>query len=217
MFLVYGLLLVLAALILLVDLVTGAALAVALARAVPLAFGGAETTGHVVRVESRRPGRQARVRVAYETPRGMFETTGTSQRPRVGEPVPVRYDPVRPARATTLLRPARLAALGIPMVLVIAALCAGMITGGAWYFAGVHSQTRLPLAGGCLALALGLALAYYAWGQYAELLRWRRVVQTEGKVPATVRTAADVRAHAIGGTVLALIMIAIAVVAISLL
>jgi hypothetical protein len=267
--LVFVLLMVLAALILMVDLVAAAALAAALARAAALAFGGTETTGYVVRVEARRPGRPARVRVAYETPHGTLETTGTSQRPRVGEPTPVRYNPARPARATTLLRPARLAALGIPMALVIAALCAGMITGGAWYFASVHSHTRLPLAGGCLALALALALGYYAWGQYAELLRWRRVVQTEGEVKrfdehapggpgiliafesgdgkedfwaragsvaadpgdavtvyydqarpavsATVQTAADVRAHAIGATVLTLIMIAIAAVAISLL
>lgn len=269
MSLVYVLLLVLAALILLVDLVVAAALAAALARAVPLAVGGTETTGHVVRIDSRRPGRPARVRVAYETPRGTLQTTGTAQRPRLGEPAPVRYDPARPARATTLLLPARLAAVGIPMVLVIAALCAGMITGSVWYFGGVHSRTRLPLAGASLALALAIALGYYAWGQVAELLRWRRMLQTEGKVKrfdehapggpgilisfesgdgkedfwaragsvvagpgdpvtvyydparpavsATVQTANDVRASAMGGTVLTLIMVAIAVVAISLL
>jgi Protein of unknown function (DUF3592) len=186
-----------------------------------------------------------------------------------GGPAPVRFDPARPAWATTLIKPARLAAVGIPVVLVIAALCVGMITGSAWYFAGVHNQTRLPLAGGCLAVILALALGYYAWGQYAALLRWRRMVQIEGKVrrfdehapggpgilisfesddgredfwaragsvltgpgdlvmvcydparpavSATVQTAADVRARAIGGTVLTLIMVGIALVAMSLL
>jgi hypothetical protein len=267
LFLVYALILILAALILLIDLVAAAALAVALARAVPLALRGREATGRVVKIESRRPGRTARVRVAYETPGGTLETGGTSQRPRLGEPKAVRYDPARPARATTLVRPARTAAAGIPVILVAAALSAGMITGSAWYFASVHSHARLPLAGGCFTLACALATGYYAWGQYAELLRWRRMVQAAGKVKrfnehapggpgilisfesadgreefwaragsvaagvgdtvtvyydpakpassATVQTAADVRAHAIGGTVVALVFAAVTVMALA--
>jgi hypothetical protein len=267
LFLVYALLVIIAAVMLLIDLVAAAALALALGRAVPLAAGGTETTGRVARISSRRPGRRARVRVAYDTPAGTFETGGSSQRPRIGEPKPVRYDPARPARATTMVRPGRAAAGGIPVVLAVAALSAGMITGSAWYFAGVHGHAQLPLGGGCFILALALGTGYYACSRYAELAGWRRMAQAEGTVrrfdehgpggpavlisfqsaagreefwaragtvaaavgdavtvyydpakpasSATVQTAADVRAYAVGSTVLALVFVAVTAVAIA--
>jgi hypothetical protein len=182
LFLVFAVLVVLGALTLLTDLLVGALLIIALGRAVPLGLRGSQATGHVVKIERRRPGGKARVQVAYETAGGTFETGGTSARPRIGEPQAVRYDPAKPSRATTMVRPARTAAISIPTVLVVAALSVGMITGSIWYFAGVHSHAQLPLAGGCFALALTLGTGYYAGGRYAELLRWRRMVQAPGKV-----------------------------------
>ena len=199
------------------------------------------------------------MRVAYETKEGRFETGGTSQRPRLGEPMTVRYDPARRARATTMLRPARRAVIAIPVMLVVAAVSAAMIVGSVFYFAHVHSGLQVALAGGGGVLALALATAYYAGGQLAELFRWGRMVQAPGKIKrfdehapggpgilisfesgdgreefwarasvlagvgdtvtvhydpakpagsATVATAADVRVHAIAGTVIALVLLA---------
>jgi len=183
LFLIYTVLVVFGTLILLVDLLVGLMLLIVLGRAVPLALHGTLVTGHVVKIEPRRRrSRRARVRVAYKTAAGMFETPGSSERPRIGEPHDVRYDPAHPSRATTVVRPARRAAVQVPMVLAIAALSAGMVVGSVFYFAGVHSGSQLPLAGGCLALGLALAVGYYAGGRYAVLLGWRRMTQTTGKV-----------------------------------
>jgi hypothetical protein len=269
LFLEYGFLLILGALTLLFDLFVAFLGAAVLGRAMRLAVAGTDVTGHIAAIRDRRRSRgQAGVRVAYETPAGTLETSGTSQRPRVGAPVTVRYDPARPARATTLLRPARTAATGIPVVLAVAAASAGMVAGSAFYFAGVYSGLQLPLAGGGFALALALACGFYARGRYAELLRWGRMVSVPGKIArfdehgpggrgilisfdsgegqeefwaragsvlagvgdtvmvyydparpagsATVETPPAIRAHAIAGTVMALFMFALAVLAITL-
>ena len=259
MFFIYAGLLVVGALILLLDLLAALGLATALSRAAQLARRGTAVTGHVVQIRQRR-GRGAGVRVAYETKEGRFETGGTSQRPRLGEPMTVRYDPARPARATTMLRPALRALIAIPVMLAVAAVSAAMIVGSVFYFAHVHSGLQVALAGGGGVLALALATAYYAGGQLAELFRWGRMVQAPGKIKrfdehapggpgilisfdsgdgreefwaragsvlagvgdtvtvhydpakpagsATVATAADVRVHAIAGTVIALVLFA---------
>jgi hypothetical protein len=182
LFLVFAVLLALSALGLLTGLLVGAALIIALGRAIPLALRGSQVTGKVVNIDRRRPGRRARVRVAYETPGGKLETSGTTARPRIGAPMAVRYDPAKPDRATTMVRPGRTAVTGLGAVLVVAAVSAGMLTGSIWYFAGVHSHAQLPLAGGSFTLALALATGYYAAGRYAELVRWRRMAQAPGKV-----------------------------------
>jgi hypothetical protein len=181
-FLVFAVLLVVSGLVLLTDVLVGAGLVLALGRAIPLALRGTLVTGHVAAVERRRPGRSARVRVGYETAAGKLETGGTTQSPWTGAPVAVRYDPARPGRATTMVRPARTAATGITTVLVVAALSAGMLTGSVWYFAGVHSDTQLPLAGGCFFGALALATGYFAGSRCALLLRWRRMITASGTV-----------------------------------
>jgi Protein of unknown function (DUF3592) len=266
-FVIYAGLLTVGALILLLDLFAALGLAIALSRAGQLARRGTAVTGHVAAIR-QRPGRRAGVTVAYETKEGKLETGGTSQRPRLGAPMTVRYDPSRPSRATTMLRPARTAAIAIPVTLVVAAVSAAMIVGSVFYFAHTHSGLQIPLAGGGGVLALALATAYYAGGQLAELLRWGRMVQASGKVKrfdehapggpgilisfdsgdgrqefwaragsvlakvgdtvtihydpakpagsATVSTAADLRAHAIAGTVIALVLFAGAVSLITL-
>lgn len=267
MLVAYAGLLVIGALILAIDLFTAVLLILAVATAVRLATRGTQTTGHVVREERRRPGGRARVRVAYETPGGRFETSAISDRQRLGDPIPVRYDPAKPGRATTVTQPRHPVVTGIPVVLAVAALSAGMIIGSAWYFAGEHNRLQAPLAGGCFALALALICGYYASGRYAELLRWRRMVRADGTVQlfderapggpailisfesargreefwaraatvpagvgdrvaihydpakpartATVQTPSDIRAYALGGTILTLIMAALSVFAIS--
>jgi hypothetical protein len=181
-FVLFALLLVVSGLLLLIALLTGAALIVSLGRAVPLARRGTQVTGHVVSVERSRPGRSARVRVRYETPGGKRETIGTTQSPWTGAPIPVRYDPAHPSRATTMVRPARAAVTGLTGVLVVLVLSAGMVTGSVWYFAGTHTGTQLPLAGGSFTCACAVAAGYYAAGRYATLLRWRRMLQATGKV-----------------------------------
>jgi hypothetical protein len=180
-FLLYATLLVFAVLILALDLLAAAALTIALARAIPLAVRGTQTTGYVTGIDRPRR-RGARVRISYETAAGKLETRGTSRRPRLGEPKPVRYDPANPARATSMVQPARAAAIGVPATLAVAALAVAMAAGSILYFTGTDSRLQLPLAFGGFALALAVGTAYYACGQYAALLRWRRMVQTTGRV-----------------------------------
>ncbi|MBO0805104.1 MAG: DUF3592 domain-containing protein [Nocardiopsaceae bacterium] len=170
------------ALLLAFDLLVGFVLTAVLARSLRLAVRGTETTGEVIRIGQRQPGRGAPIRVAYTTPAGSFETRGTSARPRLGAPVQVRYHPSRPASATTLTRPWRWVVTGVPMVLAIAATSAGMVTGAVWYFAGIHSRLQFPLANGSLLLLIALGTGYYAVSQSAVLLRWRRMVRVDGKI-----------------------------------
>jgi hypothetical protein len=92
-FVMYTVLLIFAVLVLVVELAAALALIIALARAIPLARHGAEVTGYVTRIEARPRSRTARVRISYETAAGTLETRGSSRRPRLGEPKPVRYDP----------------------------------------------------------------------------------------------------------------------------
>jgi hypothetical protein len=181
-FVAYAGLLTIGAVIGAVDLLAGLLLVFAVSAAAGLAGRGVEATGHVVRVDGRRPGRSTRVRVAYETAGGRFEMGASSDRPRLGDPVTVWYDPARPSRASTMTRPGRRIVIGIPVVLAVAAVSAGMITGSVWHFAGVHGSLQAPLAGGSWTLAIALACGYYACSRYAELLRWRRMVRAEGTV-----------------------------------
>lgn len=182
MFITYAVLLVIGGVLLVADLFIGVVLVTGVTVALWLAARGVETAGRVTLVEPRRPGRAARVQVAYETPGGKFQTEGTAQRPQVGEPVPVRYHPARPARATTLTRPWGRALAGIPTVLAVLAVSIGMVTSASWYFSGSHTRLQEPLAGASFTGALALAFACYAAGRYKVLLRWRRMVQVDGKV-----------------------------------
>jgi hypothetical protein len=173
--------LVLGALILFLDLFIAFLGAIALSRAVPLALRGTEVIGHVAEA-TPGPGRIIKVRVEYQAPEGTFKTGGTSQRSRIGEPVTVRYDPARPARATTWIRLAPRVALGIPVMLLVAVASVGMISGSVFYFAGVHGTLQPWLVSGGFALAMVLVMASFAGRQYAQLLRWRRMVQVPGKI-----------------------------------
>jgi hypothetical protein len=181
-FITYAALLVIGVILLPADLFIGVVLVTGVTSALWLAARGVETAGRVTQVEPRRPGRSARVLVVYETPGGKFHVDGTSQRPHIGEPVPVRYHPARPAFATTLTRPWRRTLVGIPTVLAILAASIGMVTSAVWYFGGSHSKLQVPLAGASSLGALALAFAYYAAGRYAELLRWRRMMRADGTV-----------------------------------
>jgi hypothetical protein len=181
-FITYAVLLVIGGILLVADLFIGTVLVTGVTVALRLAACGVETAGRVTLVEPRRPGRAARVQVAYETPGGTFQTEGTSQRLQLGEPVPVRYHPARPALATTLTRPWGRAFVGIPTVLAVLTVSVGMVTSAIWYFGGSHNRLQVPLAGASFTGGLALACAYYAAGRYTVLLRWRRMVQADGKV-----------------------------------
>ena len=214
MFVAYAGGLVLASLVLLIALVIVALQVGVLVLAIPLARHGRETTGHVVKIEpARSPARVSRlmrVRVAYDTPAGTLETGGTTRRPLIGAPMAVRYDPARPARATTAVRPVRRVLVGLPMALATGALAAGVITGSVWYFAGVHGNAQASLAGGCTALAIALWSGYYACGLYVTLARrGRRKARPDES--ATVMTTSDVRARAIAATVAALVFLVLAI------
>lgn len=165
--------------------------AVALSAALRLALRGTETTGHVVRADERRrrPGRVTRVWVAYETPDGTLETRGTSSEGRTRESIPVRYLPAKPSVATTLTRPLRYAAASVPLALAVVILSAAMIIGAVFYFAGTHAQLEFPLSGGSFALVIALFWGWYATNRYGVLLRWRRMVRTDGKVKRFVEPA----------------------------
>lgn len=169
--------------LLIIDLVVGALLLGVVALALWITARGTKTTGEVVRIgEKRGSGRYTRFRVSYVTPDGNFETGGISERPQLGEPVTVRYHRSRPSVATTETRPWRRAFTGVPVVLAVAAVSAGMIVSAVWYFNGSYPQLQEPLGGASFAFALAFACGYYATNRCALLLGWRRMVQTEGKV-----------------------------------
>lgn len=174
--------LVIGAIILLADLTVGTAVVVTSISAVWLSVRGIKTTGHVVHVGDRRPGRKAEVRVSYETPSGRREIDGKSQRPQVGELVNVWYSPRQPAKATAVAHPWREAAIGIPVALWMGILAVGMVTGSVWYFSGTHAHLQLPVGLGSLGLAAGLTSAYGAGMQYVALLHRHRMTHTDGKV-----------------------------------
>ena len=185
MFIGYAGGLVLASLVLLVDLFLAMGAVGALVLPIVLVRHPRETTGHVVKIQPKRPtARLTRVRVAYETPAGTLETGGTMLSPRIGAPMAVRYDPARPHRSTTMVKPMRLAFIQLPLILAIGALCVGVITASVWYFAGVHGNLQTPLFGGSIGLIIALGSGYYAYGRYAVLLRWRRHMR---RAPGTVR------------------------------
>jgi Protein of unknown function (DUF3592) len=181
-FITYVALFVIGGILLVADLFIGAVLVTNVSGALWLAMRGVETTGRVTLVEERRPGSAAQVQVAYDTPGGTFRTEGRSQRPQLGGQIPVRYHPAKPAFATTLTRPWRRTLVGIPTVVAVMAASVGMVTSAVWYFHGSHTSLQVPLAGASFLGALALASAYGSAGRYAALLRWRRMVQADGKV-----------------------------------
>jgi hypothetical protein len=183
-FVLYLVLIVIGAVLLAVDLFIVIGLAVTLPVALWLAVRGTLTTGHVVRVNERRrrPGRTTPVRVAYGTPAGTLQTRGTSPEARIGEPIPVRYLPARPALCTTMTRPVRQAATSVPLALAVGALSVGAIIAAVWYFTGTHTQLQLPLGSGAVVWLITLAFGWYAVSRYGMLLRWRRMVQAAGTI-----------------------------------
>jgi Protein of unknown function (DUF3592) len=180
-FITYAGSLIFGLIVFLADLFVGISLVVNVTGALALAARGVETVGQVTRVEPRRAGGSAHVLVGYDTPGGRFQAEGTVGRALLGDRVPVRYDPDKPASATTLLRPWRRTFVGIPTVLVLMAMSIGMITGAAWYFRGTHTSLQLPLAGGSTLGVLAVVSCYGAAIQYAALWRWRRRIQVVGK------------------------------------
>lgn len=187
MFITYAVLMIVGAIALVIDLAAGAGLISGVVSALQLAGRGTETDGTITWVDDRKPGWAARVRVAYETPGGTLSLQTTSQRPWIGSIVPVRYNPMRPAQATTLIRPWRRALVGIPTVLLIAVAAGGLIISGAWYFSGTHTPLQIPLVGGSATLGIALMCGSFAARRYPILLNWRRLSQTDG----TVRRYAD--------------------------
>lgn len=187
MFVTYAVLMIIGAVVAVIALVGSVALIVNVTNAIWLAARGTEATGKVTRVNEQKPGRAARVQVAYETPHGSFTVEGTSQRAWTGSTIPVRYDPARPAHATTMTRPWRRALTEIPAALLTAAAGAGMIISGAWYYSGTHTRLQIPLVGGSAALAFALMLGTRAARRYTVVRHWRRMLQAKG----TVRRYAD--------------------------
>lgn len=182
MFVTYAILLIIGVIVLVIAMAGGVALIVNVTSALWLAKRGAEAAGTVTRVDERKPGRAARVQVRYETPGGSFTIAGTSQRGWPGVPVAVRYNPARPAQATTLTRPWQRALTGIPVVLLTAATGGGMVTSAAWYYSGSRTPLQVPLAGGAVALGIALMCATHVSRRYTVLRHWRRMVQADGKV-----------------------------------
>lgn len=177
-----AILLVYGGVLLVVDLFVGVLLAATVPIALWIAVQGTQVTGEVVSVGERSAGGSTRVRVSYTTAGGNFETRGTTRRPHLGAQVPVRYHRSRPEVATTMIHPLRWAVVGLPTVLVIAAVSIGMLTSAVWYFSGSHTQLQEPLGGGSFMFGIALACGYYAAKRYALFLHWHRMVQAEGKV-----------------------------------
>lgn len=183
MFLINAGALIIGALILVIGVVAGIALAIGVCGESWFFVRGTRTTGEVVGVEQRRrPGGLVRVQVAYETPAGRFEMTDRLRRARLGEKVLVRYLPAKPRRAIALTGTWRLAVIGFPVALALVASGAGMVLGTAWYFSGSHARIQAPLTDGAVCLAVAVGFGYYSLRQYVTLFRWRRMVRTDGKI-----------------------------------
>lgn len=171
--------------VLAVDLAVALMLVVAVPMAVWLAVTRTgKTVGEIIEIGERRPRGRSRVRVAYHTPEGRFETHATRQRPLIGEPVSVRYRPGKPDQASTSLsaRSWRQVITAIPVVVVVGALSIGMITSCVWYFAGSHASLQAPLSGGSLALLLAVGCGGLAVNRWTVLLRWRCMVPVDGEI-----------------------------------
>lgn len=142
------------------------------------------TTGEVVEVSKRRTVRGTRVRVAYYTPDGRFETGAYVQRPQLGGQIPVWFNPRKPGRATTTTSAQlwRQLAVIIPVVAVFAMLAAGLILSSVWYFSGSHAQLQAPVGGGSLFFTCALVCGFGAVLQYRAIWKWRRMVRTDGKI-----------------------------------
>jgi hypothetical protein len=168
--------------IFLADLIFGVSVVISVIDALRLLSRGVDTTGRVAVLNPRLPGRSQQLMLEYGTPGGNFQIKGTSKRQvQFGDRMPVRYDPDRPAFATTLLRPWIRTFVGIPTVLALMAMSIGMITSADWYFRGIHTSLQFPVAG---ASGMGLFAVISGYGaaiQYAALWRWRRRVQVPGR------------------------------------
>lgn len=178
-------LLIIGGVVLAIDLIVALMLAVGLPMALWIAVSRTgKTVGEIVAIGERRRRGWARAQVAYYTPEGRFETRSTTQRPRLGDQVPVRYRPGKPSQAS-IGRSARFwrqMIIAVAVVMVIGALCVGMIASCVWYFTGSHTQLQVPLSGGSLALLLAFGCAALAVNRWTMLLRWRRMVRTDGEL-----------------------------------
>lgn len=143
-----------------------------------------KTTGEVVEITKGRTALGTRVRVAYCTPDGRFETGASVQRPRLGEQLVVRYNPGKPERAstTTAARIWRPLAVAIPAIAVFGALSVGMIISSVWYFTGNHASLRNPVGGGSFFLAFALLSGLAAALQYRAMWKSRRMTRTDGEI-----------------------------------
>lgn len=143
-----------------------------------------KTTGEVVEISKGRTALGTRVRVAYYTPDGRFETSASVQRPRLGEQLAVRYNPGKPARASIAAasRVWRPMAIMIPMIVVFGALAIGMIISSVWRFAGNHAALQNPVGGGSFFLTFALLSGLAAVLQYRAMWKWRRMTRTDGKI-----------------------------------
>lgn len=178
-------LLIIGGVVLAIDMLVALMLAVGVPMAIWLSVSRTgKTVGEIVEIGERRPRGRARVRVAYYTPEGRFETRSTCERPQLGEQVPVRYRPGKPSQASITLsvRFWRQMIIAIPVVAVAGALSIGMITGGVWYFTGSHAQLQDPLSGGSFVLLLAFGCGALAVNRWTMLLRWHRMVRTDGEL-----------------------------------
>ncbi|MBO0805106.1 MAG: hypothetical protein J2P25_18775 [Nocardiopsaceae bacterium] len=89
---------------------------------------------------------------------------------------------VRGTRAVTLTGTWRTMVKGTPMILVLGAAGAGMIAAPVWHFTGTHHRLQGPVSYDSFLLAIAAGLAYYVYDRFALLLRWRRMIRTDGKV-----------------------------------
>lgn len=222
MFIIYVGALAFGALLLVFALPLAVLLILAMPKAALLAMRGTLTTGEVVRVEKQLPGRAPRVRVAYGTPNGKFETfaAATSQQPQPGQQVPVRYDPAKPSRAAGVTQSGWAAVISVPALLAMSAASAGMITAAVWYFTGTHTRLQVSLAAGSFGLALTLIAGWYTWTRYTKLFRSRRTARVESKTSrhddlAPSGRTGDVRASAIASTIITLGLAALTVLSIT--
>lgn len=143
-----------------------------------------KTTGEVVRIGNGRSARGTRVRVAYYTTDGRFESDAYVQRPRLGEQIPVRYNPRKPdrANAATVAQLWCQLAVMIPVVAVFGVLAAGMIISSVWYFTGSHPRLQESVGGVSLFFTFTLVCGFGAVLQYRAMWKWRRMARTDGMI-----------------------------------
>lgn len=146
-----------------------------------------KTSGEVVEIAERQALHAAYatpVQVAYTTPEGRFEIRANLRRPRLGDPVVVRYPPGKPSsgHVADSSNIWRTLFVSMPVVTVVGALAAGMVIGAFWTFTGSHPSLQVPLGDGSFVLMLALLFGAFAVSRYRVWLRWNRMVRAEGKL-----------------------------------